>query len=669
MFDTVLIANRGEIAVRIIRTLRSLGIRSVAVYSDADAGARHVREADVSVHIGPTAAAESYLSVERIIDAARRTGAQAVHPGYGFLAENAGFARACAEAGLSFVGPPPEAIEAMGDKIRAKQTVSAAGVPVVPGRGEPGLTDGDLVAAAGEIGYPVLLKPSAGGGGKGMRRVDAPDALPDAITSARREARAAFGDDALLVERFVADPRHIEIQVVADNHGAVLHLGERECSLQRRHQKIVEEAPSPLLPKFGEGDQTRQRMGSAAVEAVRSVGYTGAGTVEFIVSAAAPGEFFFMECNTRLQVEHPVTELITGLDLVELQLRVAAGEPLALSQQDVVLDGHAVEARIYAETVSLKPGSRGFLPTGGRVLALTEPGGPGVRVDSGLAEGTEVGGAYDPMLAKVIAHAPDRSTALRRLDGALAHTTVLGVATNTAFLRALLRHPDVAAGRLDTGLVERHLDELVDTAVPDEVYAAAALERLLALEPPGPVVDPWDIPSGWRVGEPAWTTWRIEATGRDPVDVRVRGRATSAQLAIGAGEPAPAAVRRHGRGLEVSHGRSTNHYAYAREGDVCWLALGGRSWALTESEPLAAARADHGGPADGVLRSPMPGTVLTVAVTTGDVVVAGAPLLVVEAMKMEHTITAPVGGVVDLQVRTGQQVAVDQILASVEPQE
>ncbi|MPZ65675.1 MAG: acetyl/propionyl-CoA carboxylase subunit alpha [Pseudonocardiaceae bacterium] len=664
MFDTVLIANRGEIAVRVIRTLRLLGIRSVAVYSDADAGARHVREADVAVHIGPTTAAESYLSIERTIDAARGAGAQAVHPGYGFLAENAGFARACAEAGLVFVGPPPEAIEAMGDKIRAKQTVASAGVPVVPGRSEPGLTDGDLDAAAGEIGFPVLLKPSAGGGGKGMRRVDIPGAVRDAISGARREARAAFGDDTLLIERFVADPRHIEIQVIADTHGAVVHLGERECSLQRRHQKIVEEAPSALLDR-----EVRERMGSAAVEAVRAVGYTGAGTVEFIVSAASPEQFFFMECNTRLQVEHPVTELVTGLDLVELQLRVAAGEALGLRQQDVALHGHAVEARIYAETVSLKPGARGFLPTGGRVLALSEPEGPGIRVDSGLAEGTEVGSAYDPMLAKVIAWGPDRATALRRLDGALARTTVLGVVTNTAFLRALLRHPDVVAGRLDTGLVERHLDELVDTVVPDEVYAAAALERLLALEPAGPIVDPWDIPGGWRLGEPAWTTWRIEAAGHDAVDVRIRGRDATAQLAIGDGEPVPAAVRRNGHDLEVIHGRSTSHYAYARERDVCWLALDGRSWALTESEPLAAARADHSGPADGALRSPMPGTVLTVSVASGDTVLTGAPLLVVEAMKMEHTIAAPADGVVELQVRTGQQVAVDEILASVHPQE
>lgn len=661
MFASVLVANRGEIAVRVTRTLRSLGIRSVAVHSDADAAARHVREADVAIHIGPTPAAESYLSIERIIDAARRTGAQAVHPGYGFLAENAGFARACVAAGLVFVGPPPEAIETMGDKIRAKQTVAAAGVPVVPGRSEPGLTDDDLVAAAGEIGFPVLLKPSAGGGGKGMRRVDDPGALREAITSARREARGAFGDDTMLIERYVAEPRHIEIQVLADTHGTVVHLGERECSLQRRHQKIVEEAPSPLLDPA-----TRQRMGSAAVEVARAVGYTGAGTVEFIVPADEPDTFFFLECNTRLQVEHPVTELVTGLDLVELQLRIAAGEPLALSQQQTQSNGHAVEARIYAETVSLTPGARGFLPTGGRVFALTEPDGPGIRVDSGLAEGTEVGGAYDPMLAKIITHGPDRVTALRRLDGALARTAVLGVVTNTAFLRALLRHPDVAAGRLDTGLVERHLDELVDTTVPDEVYAAAALERLLALEPAGPIVDPWDIPGGWRLGEPAWTAWRIETGTHDPVDVRVRGLATDALVAVGDGEPLPASARASGDGLAVTYGGSTRHYAYARDGAVCWLGHEGRAFALTESEPLEAARTAQGGAADGVLRSPMPGTVLTVSVDEGEEVSAGTPLLVVEAMKMEHAITAPVAGVVaDLRVRPGQQVAVDEVLGSV----
>ncbi|HEY8371806.1 MAG TPA: biotin carboxylase N-terminal domain-containing protein [Pseudonocardiaceae bacterium] len=656
MFDTVLVANRGEIAVRVIATLRRMGIRSVAVYSDADAGARHVREADVAVRIGPAAARESYLSVERLVEAALATGAQAVHPGYGFLAENTAFARACTEAGLVFVGPPPEAVETMGDKIRAKQTVSAAGVPVVPGRNEPGLTDEDLVAAAEEIGYPVLLKPSAGGGGKGMRLVTEPSALTDAIAAARREARAAFGDDTLLVERFVTNPRHIEIQVLADAHGNVIHLGERECSLQRRHQKIVEEAPSPLLD-----ETTRARMGAAAVAAARAVGYVGAGTVEYIVSADRPDEFFFMEMNTRLQVEHPVTELVTGLDLVEQQLRVAAGEPLGLTQEQVRLTGHAVEARIYAEDPT-----RGFLPTGGRVLALREPDEL-VRVDSGLQPGSVVTSDYDPMLAKYVAHGATREEALRRLRDALGRAVLLGVTTNIPFLRALLADPDVVAGRLDTGLVERKLDGLVTTEVPDEVLAAAALERLLALEPTGRIVDPWDVPGGWRIGEPAWATWRIEVAGREAVEVRVRGRAAAAEVAIGDGEPVPARIERHGDELAVTYGGRITRYAWAREGGLTWLGSGGRAWALTETERLAAARHETtatGGP----VTSPMPGTVLVVKVEQGEEVTAGQPLLIVEAMKMEHTITAPIDGVVsELHVRAGQQVGLDQLLAVVAP--
>ncbi|TDD63813.1 acetyl-CoA carboxylase biotin carboxylase subunit, partial [Actinomadura rubrisoli] len=522
MFDSVLVANRGEIAVRVFRTLRRLGVRSVAVHTAADAGARHVREADEALRI------PSYLDIEAVIGAARAAGAQAVHPGYGFLAENTAFARACGEAGLVFIGPPAEAIEAMGDKIRAKRTVAAAGVPVVPGRDEAGLTDAELEAAALEVGLPVLLKPSAGGGGKGMRLVrDAAD-LPEAIASARREARGSFGDDTLLAERFVENPRHIEIQVFADAHGNTVHLGERECSLQRRHQKIIEEAPSPLLDAA-----SRERMGAAAVAAAESVGYVGAGTVEYIVSADRPGEFFFMEMNTRLQVEHPVTELVAGLDLVELQLHVAAGRPLPFTQDDVRLDGHAIEARVYAEDPS-----RGFLPTGGRVLALAEPG---VRVDSGLDVGTEVGGSYDPMLAKVIVWGADRAEALHRLDRALASYTLLGVPTNVAFLRALLGHPDVVSGGLDTGLVERSLDGLVSgTAAPPEVLAAAALERMLALE--SAASDPWDIPDGWRPGAHAWTPWIITPSGGDPVEVRVRGRAASAQVAIAGGPPVPASL-------------------------------------------------------------------------------------------------------------------------------
>ncbi|HEY4005777.1 MAG TPA: acetyl/propionyl/methylcrotonyl-CoA carboxylase subunit alpha [Pseudonocardia sp.] len=662
MFDTVLIANRGEIAVRVIRTLRGLGVRSVAVFSDADAGARHVAEADVAVHIGPTPAEQSYLNIRAVLDAAVRTRAQAVHPGYGFLSENAAFARACADAGLVFIGPPPGAIEAMGDKIRAKATVSAAGVPVVPGGGEPGQSDDQLAAIARDVGFPVLLKPSAGGGGKGMRLVERAEQLADAITGARREAKSSFGDDTLLVERFVTDPRHIEIQVLADAHGTVLHLGERECSLQRRHQKIIEEAPSPLLT-----DAQREAMGSAAVDAARAVGYTGAGTVEFIVDGSDADEHFFMEMNTRLQVEHPVTEMVTGLDLVELQLRVAAGEPLRLTQDDITLDGHAIEARVYAEDPA-----RGFLPTGGRVLALREPAGPGVRVDSALCPGLEVGGAYDPMLAKVIAHGPDRQTALRRLDGALSETTLLGVPTNVAFLRALLRHPDVVAGALDTGLVERALGELVEQAIPDPVYAVAALQRVLELEPSGPgvITDPWDIPGGWRLGEPAWSSWRFQLAGQHPVDVRVRGRAAAAQVSIGGGEPMACALRADGADLVLRWAGATQRYAATGSDGQRWLGRRGRAWALTETGPLAASRADTGGAAGGPLRSPMPGTVLSVSVAEGDEVVAGQALLVIEAMKMEHTITAECDGVVtDLAVREGNQVAVDAPLVTVQLQE
>lgn len=680
LFGTVLIANRGEIALRIIRTLGRLGIRSVAVYSDADADARHVREADVAVRLGG-----GYLDIDRILAAAAATGAQAVHPGYGFLAENPAFARRCAEAGLVFVGPPPEAVEAMGDKIRAKAVVSAAGVPVVPGGAEPG---DDLVEAAGRIGFPALIKPSAGGGGKGMVLVRSAGELPDALESARRTAAAAFGDATLLIERFVENPRHIEIQVMADGHGNVIHLGERECSLQRRHQKIVEEAPSPLLDA-----ETRASMGAAAVEAARSVGYTGAGTVEFIVQGAT-GDYYFMEMNTRLQVEHPVTELVTGLDLVELQLRVAAGEPLPLTQEEVRLRGHAVEARVYAEDPS-----RGFLPTGGRVLALREPGG--VRVDSGLVAGGVVGSDYDPMLSKIIAWGPDRVSALRRLDGALAATSVLGVPTNIAFLRALITHPRVVAGDLDTGLVERHLDTLVPAGgVPADVPAAAAL-ILHHERTPAESADPWEVPDGWRLGEAAWTTWRLE--GRDGVtEVLVRGLPSAGAevevrppgdgvsgaeggppgdvpASVPGGPPgggARAAVR--GRGvlarlavdgddLLITLDGVRRRYAVARDGDVVWLGRDGDAWALTRhhlGDP--GDREGAGGDGDGVVRSPMPGTVLVVKVTAGERVGEGQPLLVVEAMKMEHTVTAPVTGTVaELPVRAGQAVDMDAVLAVV----
>ncbi|WP_093837308.1 acetyl/propionyl/methylcrotonyl-CoA carboxylase subunit alpha [Streptomyces aidingensis] len=670
MFETVLVANRGEIAVRVMRTLRRLGIRSVAVYSDADAGAAHVRAADTAVRIGPEAPADSYLAIDRLLDAARRTGARAVHPGYGFLAENAGFARATADAGLVFIGPPASAVELMGDKIRAKETVAAAGVPVVPGSTGSGLGDAELAAAAREIGLPVLLKPSAGGGGKGMRLVREADRLAEEIAAARREARSSFGDDTLLVERWIDRPRHIEIQVLADAHGNVVHLGERECSLQRRHQKIIEEAPSPLLDAA-----TREAMGRAAVEAARSCGYRGAGTVEFIVPGGDPGTHYFMEMNTRLQVEHPVTELITGIDLVEAQLRVAAGEPLALRRPDIALRGHAVEARICAETARVASGERrvDFLPSAGSVLLLAEPDGEGIRVDSGLLPGSEIGTAYDPMLAKVIAHGPDRPTALRRLRAALAATAVLGVDTNTGLLRRLLDLPEVRSGELDTGLVDRSAAGLVPDRVPDEVYAAAALLRQAALAPPpdhgSGWTDPFSLPSGRRLGgEPAWTRHRLRVPGGRPVTVAVR----DGEVRIGDGPPLPVRLLGGASGgadpltLELEGTCHTFRHARTPAGDH-WLGRDGDAWQILAHDPVAAAggRAAAGA---GTLTAPMPGTVTVVKAAAGDRVAAGQALLMVEAMKMEHVIAAPHAGTVTaLEVTAGSTVAMDQLLAVVEP--
>ncbi|GAA2952620.1 acetyl-CoA carboxylase biotin carboxylase subunit [Kitasatospora cinereorecta] len=678
MFSTVLVANRGEIAVRVIRTLRELGVRSVAVFSDADADARHVREADTAVRIGPAPASMSYLSVERILDAARRTGAEAVHPGYGFLAENAHFAQACADAGLAFIGPPASAISLMGDKIRAKETVAAAGVPVVPGSSGSGLTDEQLARSAREIGMPVLLKPSAGGGGKGMRLVREAALLADEIAAARREARASFGDDTLLVERWIDRPRHIEIQVLADGHGQVVHLGERECSLQRRHQKIIEEAPSVLLD-----ERIRAGMGEAAVQAARSCGYVGAGTVEFIVPGGDPSSYYFMEMNTRLQVEHPVTELITGLDLVEWQLRVASGERLTYTQADVTLTGHAIEARICAEDPA-----RGFLPSGGTVLALHEPQGGGVRTDSGLSEGVPVGSTYDPMLSKVIAYGPDRATAVRRLRAALAGTVVLGVPTNAGFLRRLLAHPAVVAGDLDTGLVEREADGLVPDGVPEEVYAAAALLRRPAGRAPG-WADPFSAADGWRLGgTPAETFHHFRVPGHDPVRVGLRaGARGAAELTFGhagdrderadacgpmpsgpGGQPARLAgvSARH---LTVELDGLTHTFSHVASPEGVWLGRDGDTWHVQDHDPVASSLSGAAAGAD-TLAAPMPGTVTVVKVAVGDEVAAGQSLLVVEAMKMEHVISAPhAGTVTELDVTAGATVALDQILAVVTPRE
>ena len=666
----VLVANRGEIAVRIIRTLRRLALRAVAVYSDADADAPHVRAADTALRV------PDYLDAAAIVEAALSAGADLVHPGYGFLAENAAFARACAAAGLVFVGPPPEAVEAMGDKIRAKRTAAAAGVPLLPGFAEtPGrpMSDAELAAAAERVGYPLLLKPSAGGGGKGMRLVRRAAELAEAAAAARREARAAFGDATLLAERFVEHPRHIEVQVLADAHGNVVHLGERECSLQRRHQKIVEEAPSPLLTP-----DRRAAMGRAAVAAARACGYVGAGTVEFVVpaaDAAVPGtdaDHFFLEMNTRLQVEHPVTEEVVtirgvrGIDLVEAQLRIALGEELPFAQDDVSWTGHALECRIYAEDPA-----RGFLPTGGRVLRWEEPAGPGVRVDSGIAGGGVVTSAYDPLLAKVTVWDADRAGALRRADAALARTTLLGCGANTAFLRALLARPEVAAGDLSTGLVERLRPELTaDAGADEEVLAAAALDRQLGLRPPAGEANRFAVPDGWRIGGPAWTVWRLHPAGGDAVAVRVRAEPGSPdrfQVRVGDGAPVAASATRtaDGRGLHVVYGGRANDYARAEHGRDLWLGRGGAAWHIREEARTAPLRTPEAH-ADGVLRSPMPGTVLAVPAVLGGAVRAGATVAVVEAMKMEHPVTAPFDGTItELRVRPGQSVAMDDLLAVV----
>ncbi len=653
-FDTVLVANRGEIAVRVIRTLRAMGIRSVAVYSDADAEARHVHEADTAVRLGPAPARESYLDIAKVVEAAVRTGAQAVHPGYGFLSENSAFATALAEAGPVFLGPPARAIEIMGDKIAAKNAVAAFGVPVVPGIARPGLTDAELLDAAADIGYPVLVKPSAGGGGKGMRLVHEPEQLPAALASARREAAAAFGDDTLFLERFVTRPRHIEVQVLADRFGQVLHLGERECSLQRRHQKVIEEAPSPLLDA-----ETRARIGAAACNTARSVDYVGAGTVEFIVSADRPDEFFFMEMNTRLQVEHPVTEMITGVDLVECQVRVAAGQKLAVAQEDIRMTGHAIEARVYAED----PG-RDFLPTGGTVLALSEPNGAGVRVDSGLRAGSVVGSDYDPMLSKVIAHSSTRADALARLDRALADTLVLGVRTNIDFLRFLLADTDVQAGRLDTGLLDRRAGDFRAAPVSEEQFVAAAVFRWLRRWESG-VRDVWATPSGWRLGAAAPTVLRLSGGDRT-THVYLTGSPGNAEVWLDESEKRTLTAEFEDDELAVTVGGVRSRCRVAEHSGQLWVADATGVAAVREvAEANVRAGAEQVGEAE--IRSPMPGSVIAIAVDPGASVAAGAPIAVVEAMKMEHTLTAPIAGTVELLVDSGAQVQVDQVLARIAP--
>jgi acetyl-CoA/propionyl-CoA carboxylase, biotin carboxylase, biotin carboxyl carrier protein len=656
MFETVLVANRGEIAVRVIRTLRRLGIRSVAVYSDADADARHVLEADEAVRLGPAPARESYLDIDKVVDAAARTGSQAIHPGYGFLSENADFAAACERAGVVFLGPPARAIQVMGDKITAKNAVAAFDVPVVPGVAKPGLTDDELVAAADEVGYPVLIKPSAGGGGKGMRLVEDPARLREALVGARREAASSFGDDTLFLERFVLRPRHIEVQVLADTHGNVVHLGERECSLQRRHQKVIEEAPSPLLDPH-----TRARIGGAACNTARSVDYVGAGTVEFIVSADRPDEFFFMEMNTRLQVEHPVTEAVTGLDLVEWQLRVAAGEKLTFAQDDIELRGHAIEARVYAEDPA-----RGFLPTGGQVLEVFEPSGAGVRVDSSLLAGTLVGSDYDPMLSKVIAHGTDRDEALAKLDRALAQTVVLGVQTNIEFLRFLLADERVRAGDLDTALLDERVADFAPLPPPDDVLAAGGLFRqwVLARRAAG---NPWAAPTGWRVGG---GTAPVRTAMRTPLrseTVSVWGPPAAAEVQVGDREIRSATVQVDGARMSATLEGLRRDYRWAEANRHLWIADERGTWHLREAEEQKIHRTADAREAE--ILSPMPGSVIAVQVSSGAQVSEGDVVVVVEAMKMEHSLAAPISGLVEVLVSVGDQVTVDQVLARLTPGE
>ena len=662
MFDKILIANRGEIACRVIETARRMGIRTVAVYSDADAAARHVAMADEAVHLGPPPARESYLLGDRILEAAADTGAEAIHPGYGFLSENAGFADACEKAGIVFIGPPASAIRAMGSKAEAKALMGKAGVPLTPGYHGEDQDEATLKAAADNIGYPVLIKASAGGGGKGMRLVEKAADFADALASCRREAASSFGDDRVLVERFVTRPRHIEMQVFADSHGNAVHLFERDCSIQRRHQKVLEEAPAPGMP-----EDLRARMGEAAVNAAKAVGYRGAGTVEFIAESrpdGTPGDFFFMEMNTRLQVEHPVTEAVTGYDLVEWQLRVASGEPLPAGQDGIAATGHAIEARLYAENPEA-----GFLPSTGRLECFRTPAA-GARIDTGVRDGDEISPFYDPMIAKVIAHGADREEARRRLIAALAETHVAGISSNRDFLIRVLKAGDFAAAKLDTGFIEKHERDLLPERAPasDVMIAAAALIHLTRIErdaaarraDSGDPTSPWAQARGWRMLDRGRITFDIGDDGA------VRSIAAHAlddgwEISIDDGEPLVA------EGIGVTEDAVSARIAgrAVRPGWAAYDSAGTEQIVLFDAnstirlsliDPLAGAAGGDG--PDHSLTAPMPGKVMSVSVAPGDAVVSGQALLVLEAMKMEHTIRAPEDGVVaTLPFAVGDQVS------------
>ena len=648
---TVLVANRGEIACRVLRTCRQMGLGTVAVYSDADAAAPHVALADRAVRLGPPPARESYLAIDALVAAARAAGADAIHPGYGFLSEHAGFARAVTAAGLTFIGPSAEVIELLGSKQAAKERAIAAGVPVVPGYNGHDQDVATLAREAGAVGFPLLVKASAGGGGKGMRIVRNPDELGAALEAAKREALGAFGDDTLILERYVERPRHVEIQILGDHHGTLVHLWERECSIQRRHQKVIEEAPSPALTP-----ERRAAMGAAGVAVGRAVGYTSAGTVEFIV--APDGAYYFLEVNTRLQVEHPVTEATTGLDLVREQIRIARGERLgydaALPQR-----GHAIEVRLYAEDPAA-----GYLPTTGTLAAFALPAAPGLRVDAGVEAGTAIGIHYDPMLAKVIAHAPSRDEAAGLLAWALERATLAGVVTNRELLARVLRHPEFLAGALDTHFLERHHDALVapDPAVAPRAALAAALWSHEHGRGGGPLpaVEP-----GWR------NVWFA--------DQRATFRAGGAEVALG--------YRHHGGGrftVTLGDGAPREvHVLSCRGASVAWedggvsaraevIATGAETWHVCgagwASDVARAPRFPDRAAAiaPGSLIAPMPGKVVKLAAAVGDRVAAGAPILILEAMKMEQPVKAAIAGVIDaIVVAPGDQVAADQLLAVV----
>ena len=655
MFTKILIANRGEIACRVIKTARRLGISTVAVYSEADATARHVTLADEAVEIGPAPVRDSYLRGDRIIAAAQRTGAAAIHPGYGFLSENAGFAADCTAAGLVFVGPGAAAIRAMGSKSAAKSLIENTGVPVVPGYHGDDQSDDLLRAEADRIGYPVLLKPSAGGGGKGMRVVREALQFDAALAAARREASASFGDAHMLIEKFVTQPRHIEVQVFADAHGNVLHLFERDCSVQRRHQKIIEEAPAPGLT-----DRQRLTMGQAAVDAAKAVGYLGAGTVEFIVDSG--GRFYFMEMNTRLQVEHPVTELITGQDLVEWQLLVAAGEPLPLSQGDLVINGHAIEARLYAEDPD-----RDFLPATGHLLHLRYPAaGRHVRIDTGVREGDPVSIHYDPLIAKLIAWDADRAGALRRLQTALRETQVIGVTTNLGFLTTVAAHDAFAAGGVDTGFIDRHRSDLagIGGPPPDGALVVAALDVMLRQEArarsdaavSGDPNSPWHSAGGWRLNETGTQTLHFVVDGIEQ-RVTVEYGGGEYQVRTPAGPTRAAGHYDTGGDLTATLDGRRLRVTMVRQGDVITILYQGAQYRIEHMDP--ARRADSESDAAGGLTAPMPGRVTLVSVSEGDSVQRGDTLLILEAMKMEHSIIAPADGVVE-RLHYGQGDLVDE---------